>query len=141
MQSMTTTIHTDVTANDLDEIMGLDSVVTITPGHWYGVTLIHRLDLVAPEAIWSDTDVRQVKPVTDWTPIHGYSGAHQQGASAVMHPSEFIGGGMARDIIAEVKEDGGHTYAVVEVVEDDDGYPDSPIGWVLFRYEPTTTKG
>lgn len=138
MRSMTTTIHTDVTANDLDGIMGMDSVVTIVPGNAYDVTVIERPDVWTPEAIWSDTDVRHIEPVTDWTPIHGYSGAHQQGASAVMHPSEFIGGGMARDIIAEVKEDGGHTYAVVEVLDPDD--EEALIGWVIFRYEPTTTK-
>lgn len=134
MRSMYTTIHTDVTANDLDEIMGIGSVVTIVPGNAYDVTVIERPDVWEPEAIWSDTDVRHIEPVTDWTPLHGHSGSAGPSSSAILEPSEFIGGGLARHLIDEAREDGGHTYATVEVTDPDD--PEALIGWAIFRYEP-----
>ena len=134
MSSIFTTIHTDVTANDLDKIMGIGSVVTIVPGNAYDVTVIERPDVWEPEAIWSDTDVRQIEPIADWTPLHGHSGSAGPASSAILEPAEFIGGGLARHIIDEAREDGGHTYATVEVIDPDD--PEALIGWAIFRYEP-----
>lgn len=138
MRSMYTTIRTGVTANDLDEIMGIGSVVTIVPGNAYDVTVIGRPDVWEPEAIWSDTDVRHIEPVTDWTPLHGHSGSAGPSSSAILEPAEFIGGGLARHLIDEAREDGGCTYATVEVTDPDD--EEALIGWAILRYEPTTTK-
>lgn len=63
------------------EVLG-DGTVTDTTGVW------------APE-MWDDK-----LDSTDWQLMHGYSG--QWGYSGpTMHPSEYIGGGLARDILAE----------------------------------------
>ena len=135
MRTSTTTVHTDVTPDDLNEILSInESPVTLLPDAWHGITAVARHDLYAPEAIWSDTDVRQVEPVQNWTPLHGHSGAYGSAASAVMHPSEYVGAGMARDLIAEARADGSATYCVAEVTDPDD--PEALIGWAIFRYEP-----
>ena len=138
MRSMLNTIHTDVTASDLDGLMGIGSVVTIVPGNGYDVTVIERPDVWGPEAIWSDTDVRHIEPVADWTPLHGHSGSAGPSSSAILEPAEYIGGGLARHLIEEARDDGGHTYATVEVTDPDD--EEALIGWAILRYEPTTTK-
>lgn len=50
---------------------------------------------------------------------------------AVMHPSEFIGGGFERDMLAEPG-----IYVAVEVRDADGQFPEGdPIGWVVLRYE------
>lgn len=132
MRSILTTLHTDVAADDLNGLIGFDtSPVTIVPAEdgYATTTVIERPDVLTPEVEFDPDDPRHVTTWPDWTPVHGYSGAHMSGASAVMHPSEFIGGRMAEDLIA----DGGtHTVAVVEDPDDVDG---EPVGWTLLRLE------
>lgn len=135
MRTTTTTIRTDVTADDLNEILSLDGApVTLLPDAWHGVTAVSRPDLLTPEAVFDESDPRHLMEVEDWTALHGYSNAYGSAASAVMHPSEYVGGGMAHALIAEAREDGGATYCVAEVEDLDDR--EALIGWAIFRYEP-----
>lgn len=67
--------------------------------------------------------------LTGMTGQYGYSGA-------VMHPSEYIGEGIARRMreMAWQAEQDGHAlaFAVVEVRDDDGSFPDGdPIGWAI----------
>lgn len=60
-----------------------------------------------------------------YTGQYGYNGA-------VMHASEFIGGGLARDILAEP---GIYVVTSVEVLpeDDDDDENPEPAGWIVLR--------
>jgi hypothetical protein len=64
-----------------------------------------------------------------WEFVDGYSG--QQGYSGpVMHSSEFIGGGMARDILAAP---GVYVAVVVYWLSDEDEDSDDMAGWAVVR--------
>lgn len=83
------------------------------------------------------------EPQTTWEAVNGYSG--QYGYSGpTMHPSEYLGGGMARDVL----EDEGAVYVVTtvechpnwEIDEDDEEdvfqgqiVQDNPAGWMLLK--------
>lgn len=87
------------------------------------------------------------KPQEQWEAVNGYSG--QQGyAGPTMHSSEFLGGGMARDVLDNV----GAVYVVVAVEclpdweidenDEDDVFlgqviQDNPAGWMLLRMQGT----
>lgn len=72
----------------LSNVMEFDHVIEVLPG--WRVTSRH--DLHAPSLYDDDLDT------PGWTLMDGYSG--QYGYSGpLMHQSEFIGGGMARDIL------------------------------------------
>ena len=46
-----------------------------------------------------------------------------------MHPSEYLAGSLARDII-----DNPGIYVLVEVQDEDGGYPEGdPIGWAILK--------
>ena len=64
----------------------------------------------------------------DWSTVDGYS--HQYGyAGPIMHASEYLGGAMARDVLATP---GVYCLAMVE----DSEWPDvDPDGWVLLRFD------
>lgn len=62
-----------------------------------------------------------------WTALTGMTGQYAY-HGAVMHPSEFIGAGIAR-VLAELAEDEAQTYAIVVVSSDE---PDEePVGWAI----------
>ena len=64
-----------------------------------------------------------------WTPLTGHSGQDRY-RGAVMHPSEYIGGGLEDHLLAHPG-----TYVVVEVRDEDGCFPEGdPIGWALLRY-------
>jgi hypothetical protein len=80
-----------------------------------------------PDALYGDTDeaLALEAGAAGWDLLTGYS--NQQGYNGpVLHTSEVIGGGLARDILATP---GIYAVASVDDVEDD-GYP---IGWVVLR--------
>lgn len=65
---------------------------------------------------------------TDWHAMTGITGQYGY-SGAVMHPSENLSDEW---ILAYVKERGGSEFAIVEVQEEDGGYPEGdPIGWAL----------
>lgn len=78
-----------------------------------------------------------------WSPVTGYSGQHGY-SGPCMHTSEYLGGGMARDVL----EDTGAVYVVTtvesvpdwEIDEEDEEdvfagqvIQDNPAGWMLLR--------
>jgi hypothetical protein len=69
---------------------------------------------------------------TGWTAWTGYTGQWSYNG-AVMHPSEFVGGRLERDVLATPG-----VYAVV-AVEDDDPDADGPIGWAVVTLDPGTS--
>jgi len=77
-----------VTTETLNDVMEFDHVIQVHPDG-----TVTEPDIYAPEL-----HDGEVSP--GWSLLNGYSG--QYGYSGpIMHPSEFIGGGMARDILAE----------------------------------------
>jgi hypothetical protein len=79
-----------VTRDNLNEIMDFDHVIRVHPDG----TVTYPADVYAPELDDDDTVLGG-----EWELLDGYSG--QQGYSGpIMHPSEYIGGGMADDILS-----------------------------------------
>lgn len=112
---------------ELNKVMEFGTVVEISEG---GKVTI-KDDLYAPEFvmiqepvsgsqtdIWMDDD--------GWSPIIGYSG-QQDYAGPIMHPSEYIGGGMERDLL---KTPG--IYVAVIVFDFD---LEEPVGWAVLERE------
>lgn len=75
------------TTRSLNDIMEFDHVIEVTEAG----DIIDRPDLYAPE-LW-DGELNTEK----WTLLNGYS-RQDRYAGPIMHPSEYIGGGMERDI-------------------------------------------
>lgn len=98
----------------LSDMMDFDCPVRVHPDG----TVTRELDVQAPELHDGELDTGG----QPWTLLDGYSG--QYGYSGpIMHPSEFIGGGMARDILAEPG-----VYVALVDYPTDDGEPD---GWAV----------
>lgn len=115
---------------DLHERMEFDSVIEIRDD----ATVIDRCDLYAPEVYDNGSGDIDFAGAKGWTALGGYSGQDRY-AGTIMHPSEDIGGALARDILSEPG-----IYTVVVVLGlDDDEYPS---GWAVLRFdadtEPTT---
>jgi hypothetical protein len=90
--------------------------------------IVHRSDLHAPEV--SDDGGGQVFISPDsWSLLDGYSG--QQGYSGpVMHSSEFIGGSMERDILAEPG-----VYVAVVVYDSTSQAEEGISGWAVAKQD------
>lgn len=128
-----------VTVDNLNEVMDFyhvirvaaDGTVTDSPESPYLDEAVRSV-LVDPEAWhWED----EINLPEGWSLMDGYSG--QYGYSGpVMHVSEYIGGGMARDILATpgdyvalpVESDCGYTQ---ENCSEDSGCDCEPAGWVV----------
>lgn len=68
----------------------------------------------------------------EWEALTGYSGQHAYNGP-VLHESEYLGGGLARDILAEP---GDYVVTIVygdEESEDEDDPNMEPIGWAVLR--------
>lgn len=65
----------------------------------------------------------------DWEPVDGWSGQYRY-SGPIMHPSEYLGGAMARYVL----ENPG-IYCVTEVIdmEEDPEESSDPIGWILLK--------
>lgn len=107
----------------LDEILSLDSSpIRVNPDGTLTTETLYAPDSFDMGS--DDADVIGQARSAGWELVTGYS--NQQGYSGpVMHPSEYIGGNMARAILATPG-----VYAVASVDDADDGYP---VGWVLMR--------
>lgn len=115
-----------VTPDNLNDVMEFEHVVTVTRD---GRVLDGPDNLYAPDVL--DDEIQS----EGWEFLDGYSG--QYGYSGpIMHSSEFIGGGMARDILATP----GVYVAVVAMYspdeDDDDGSDYGAEGWAVLRYAP-----
>ena len=82
----------------------------------------------AQNGAWRSNAYIDVDVDSDWTPLTGFSGQDRY-RGAIMHPSEYIGGGLERHLL----ETPG-TYVVVEVREEDGSFPEGdPVGWAILR--------
>lgn len=118
---------TQTNADNLNDVMEFDHVIyvaedgTVTePDGVYAPTVTDHPDQDLP-----DVDG------PGWVLLRGYSGQDRY-SGPVMHPSEFIGGRMARDILSDPG-----FYAAVVVEDADD--PDSSAGWAV-AYRPPTAE-
>ena len=91
----------------------------------------------APRGLYAPELLDGVLSELGWSLMsYGYTGAEGQARSPIMHPSEYIGGRLARDILATP----GYYVAIVSYVtpEDDDDDDDDDIdGWAVAYREET----
>jgi hypothetical protein len=114
-------------SNDLNNRMEFDHVVRV---HADG-SVTDESGVYAPELFGEELDDGT------WALMNGYSG--QYGYSGpIMHASEFIGGGMARDILAAP----GLYVALVSYVptDDEDNDEDNISGWAVAYRSVVTAK-
>jgi len=113
---------------DLNDIMQFDHVVQVTSG---GV--IKTRDVYAPEVFIDTDDGGQILPEHEaemkrhvgrqgWKLLSGWSGQSHYGGP-LMHPSEFIGGGLAEHIR---ETPGIYVALMVSALHDNE-----PVGWVI----------
>lgn len=115
-------LNLDLDATFLSHLIEFDVAFTITPHH---LIVDPGEGSPAPEVhVVDDGDVHVCSD--EWeTWSDGMS--NQWGYSGpILHPSEFLGGGMARELLATPGE-----YVITEVVDPDD--PDSPAGWIILK--------
>jgi hypothetical protein len=111
-----------INAVDFDHVFYIDDG-TLTPAARTLVTTNHT----APDVELDPS--RDVTVSGKWSAITGMTGQHGY-RGAVMHPSEFIGAGIAQ-VLAE-DYPAGTLFAVVEVRDEDGSFPDGdPIGWAI----------
>jgi len=114
--------------------MEFDHVFTLHPDG----SITHPKDVWAPEVYHSDVNDIDIcdGPDCRWHPLTGFTGQDRY-HGAVMHPSEYIGRGIA-DYLQELAADEPVTFVVTVVEclpEDDDEFPE-PAGWaILHRVE------
>jgi hypothetical protein len=117
---------------DLNEIMGFERPVEV---HEDGTVTDAPDGIYAPEVYVSgggDPDAEELRRA-GWTLLSGYSGQDRY-SGPVMHASEFVGGVLARDILAEPG-----IYVVVTVTDldaDRDAGEDDIAGWAVARKLP-----
>lgn len=123
----------------LDNLVDFDIPFEIRDGQFVG-RVSDRFR--GPDEVFFDSDKQgQANDLdlcgnTDWEPLTGYSGQYGY-RGACMHSSEFIGGGLARDIL---NNDG--TYCLVAVyswdtesVPSENGYGAEPDSWAVLKYK------
>lgn len=108
----------DVTADNLNSVMEFDHVIQV---HADGSVT----DAQVPAPTLYDEELSQPNS-TQWTLLAGYTGQYGYNGP-LMHASEYIGGGLARDILAQP----GYYVALVEYPTDG-GEPD---GWAVARMD------
>ena len=111
---------------DLDDVMGLSEPAVLVECDDEGAVMVtHLPGLGAPESFTTndDEELAHQARAQGWTPLTGFTGQHGYNGP-VMHPSEYIGGGLARHIL-----DTPGQYAVA-TVDDDDG---EAYGWVVMH--------
>lgn len=118
-----------MTRNSLNDLMEFDHVVRV---HDDG-TITEPAGIHAPEVFVGTDDDGSILPENEremladlkragWSLMRGYTG--QSGyRGPIMHPSEYIGGGLERDIRAAP---GWYVAVVVETADSDD-----PAGWAV----------
>lgn len=110
------------TTAPLNSVMEFDHVVRVHPD---GTVTDNVSDVYAP-----DLYDGQLHSADDWTLMDGYSGQYSY-SGPIMHSSEYVGGRMERDILAQP----GLYVAIVSNLSDDD----EPDGWAV-AYRPIDTQ-
>lgn len=95
--------------------------------------IVRGLDLDGPTVYHDETDDIDVEQYVGhhWEALTGYTGQYGYNG-AVMHASEYVGGGLLRDMI---DNPGIYVMTVVEVMPEDDDDEPEPAGWAVFRWE------
>jgi hypothetical protein len=118
---------------DLNALMEMDHVIQV---HADGAVTEPR-DVRGPDDVYVDTDGDgQISAADDkdlitrmreqgWELMNGYSGQHGY-SGPIMHASEYVGGRLERDILAEP---GYYVVASVETLDDSE----EPAGWIIAR--------
>lgn len=119
---MATPLGKDIQSLDFDHPFTIDADGNVhdAPGE-FAPSVYHSDDIEIDDAAWSGA-------IRGMTGQYGYAGH-------VMHPSEFIGDAIARELFEN--NDAGTVFAVVTVEvwpTDDDPGPD-PAGWTIVRKE------
>lgn len=109
------------TPDNLNSLVEFDSAFIVTPE---GIESAHGVYVPAVQ----NADVGDIYiESTKWEALTGYTGQHGYNG-AVLHSSEYLGGGLARDIL----EDVGGIYAITTVEDLED--PENPVGWCVLKY-------
>lgn len=116
--------------DDLNTVIDFDCPFTVTAD---GTVIADDRDAPSgPDGVVCEPDLAGLSICgLGWSPVTGYSG--QYGYSGpVMHASEQLAGGMARDILATPG-----TYLVTCVYSeiDEDGNAEDPTAWILLRLD------
>lgn len=118
----------------LREIAEFDRPFRVVAGNDYA---LHEPGLYAPEVyhVEGEQHPKDVDVVSDeWSTFSvGYTGQYSYNG-AVMHASEFLGGRLADDILAEP---GIYVVTVVAVLPDDEDEDPEPAGWTVLRRKDT----
>jgi len=135
----TTNVGDQTVTRTLDDLIGLDTMPVEVNADG---TITERRDLYTPEVYANTTDdgesylpdaeadAHATLNREGWEPMRGYTGQHGAGADAwFMHASEFIGGGLARDILATP----GVYAAVVIYPLAAEGVEVEPTEWAVIR--------
>lgn len=104
-------------------------------------TVSHAYGESAPESLYhvettDDTPGADVDGLYDgWKLLHGYTGQYSY-RGAVMHASEYLGGKLAEDVLAQP---GLYVLCAVEVTDDETGEQhDEPAGWAVAYFADAT---
>ena len=113
------------TDKDLQRIADFDHPFTVAADG----SLDHAEGTYAPDVFNSETNDIDIDGPA-WEALTGYTGQYSY-SGAVMHPSEYLGGRLAQDILATPG-----TYVVVAVeCYPTDGDPEpEPAGWAILRH-------
>lgn len=135
---MTTALRVD--ADNLNDVMTFGHVIEVMADG-----TVRDSDEYGPEALYVslDEDGQMTEDAPDmtwdwceWELLQGFTGQYGYNGP-IMHPSEFIGGGLARYIL----ENPGLYVAVIidGLMPDADGEPE-PVGWAV-AYKPSEPEG
>ena len=151
--------HATAEPVDLNSVIEFDSPFFVLPGDSARCTILtypHVPD-GAPYigGVMLDPDDGLIIDGADWEPVSGYSGQHGY-AGPVMHPSEYLGGGMARDLLSGELGAGWFVIVAIENHACDDftmhgqctpdgddcgrGCTSEPAGWILL-HRPVDLEG
>lgn len=111
----------DITADNLNDVMAFDHVIQVHPD---GTVTDAPATVHAPEL--HDGELHHHPDAPQWTLMDGYSGQHGY-SGPLMHQSEYIGGGLARDILTTP----GYYVALTNITSDDE----DPTEWAVARAE------
>lgn len=117
-------VDLDNDAYALNKIMDFDHVIRV---HENG-SVSWAPNMYAP-TLYVDEDGTEYFEGEGWTLLSGYTGQYLY-SGPVMHPSEFIGGQMARDILSEP---GYYVAILADCLEDEE----EPAGWAVARKDIT----
>lgn len=122
---MTTHTTTPATPDTLNRLVDFHSPFVV---HEDG-TISDAPGIYAPDLFHVDGEREPEGAGHKWEYVDGYSGQYRY-SGPVMHASEQLAGGMARDVL---ETPGTYVLCVVECWPDDEDEEPEPAGWVLLR--------